>query len=60
METFMPASISGVNRIASVDEDLIEQFDAISAPLLTISRQLQKSIAQQLQDQRRAENRRAF
>ena len=42
-----------VNRIASVDEDLIEQFDAISAPLLTISRQLQKSIAQQLQDQRR-------
>ena len=42
-----------VNRIASVDEDLLEQFDAISAPLLTISRQLQKSITQQLRDQRR-------
>lgn len=42
-----------VNRIAAVDEDLVEQFDAISSPLLTISRQLQKSITQQLRDQRR-------
>lgn len=42
-----------VNRITAVDEDLVEQFDTISSPLLTISRQLQKSITQQLRDQRR-------
>lgn len=42
-----------VNRIASVDEDLMEQYDAISAPLLTISRQLQKSLLKQLKENRR-------
>lgn len=48
---------SGVNirvqRITTVDEDLIEQYDAVSAPLLTISRQLQRSLIQQLKDNRR-------
>ncbi len=42
-----------VNRISSVDEELIEQYDQISAPLLDISRQLQKSLIRQLKDQRR-------
>lgn len=42
-----------VNRIASVDEDLAEQYDAISAPLLSISRQLQKSLVRQLKENRR-------
>lgn len=42
-----------INRIASVDEELVEQYDAISAPLLTISRQLQKSLVRQLKDSRR-------
>ena len=42
-----------VNRIASVDEELIEQYNEISAPLLDISRQLQKSIVRQLKDSRR-------
>lgn len=42
-----------INRIANVDEELVEQFDAISAPLLAISRQLQKSLVRQLKDSRR-------
>ncbi len=42
-----------VKRIASVDTDLIDQFNAIAAPLLSISRQLQKSLVRQLQDQRK-------
>ena len=42
-----------INRIANVDEELVEQYDAISTPLLTISRQLQKSIVRQLKDSRR-------
>lgn len=42
-----------VNRIAAVDEELIDQYDAICAPLITISRQLQKSLTRQLEDQRR-------
>ena len=42
-----------VNRIASVDDTLVEQYDEISAPLLAISRQLQKSIVRQLKDSRR-------
>lgn len=48
---------SGVNvcvhRIASVDEDLIDQYNAVSTPLLKISRQLQRSLIQQLKDNRR-------
>ena len=42
-----------VNRIASVDEELVEQYEAISAPLLTISRQLQRSLVKQLAEKRR-------
>ena len=42
-----------VNRIAAVDEELKEQYDAIAAPLLTISRQLQKSLVKQLKESRR-------
>lgn len=42
-----------VNRIAEVDEELVDQYDAISGPLLTISKQLQKSLIQQLKDKQR-------
>ena len=42
-----------VNRIASVDTDLVEQYDAICNPLVTISRQLQKSLVKQLKENRR-------
>lgn len=42
-----------VNRIAHVDIDLIEQYEQISAPLLDISRQLQKSLVRQLKEERR-------
>lgn len=42
-----------INRISSVDEELIEQYDMISVPLLNISRQLQKSLVKQLKENRR-------
>ena len=42
-----------INRISSVDEELIEQYDMVSAPLLNISRQLQKSLVKQLKENRR-------
>lgn len=42
-----------VKRITEVDEELIEQYNAISAPLLAISRQLQKSLVQQFKDRQR-------
>ena len=42
-----------VNRIAEVDDDLMEQFDQISEPLLVVSRQLQKSVVRQLKESRR-------
>lgn len=42
-----------MNRIATVDEELVEQYNCIAAPLLTISRQLQKSLLQQLKDRQR-------
>lgn len=42
-----------INRIASVDEDLVEQYDMIAAPLISISRQLQKSLVKQLKENRR-------
>lgn len=42
-----------VNRIAAVDEELVEQYDTISAPLINISRQLQKSLVKQLKENRR-------
>ena len=41
-----------VKRIASVDDRLVQQYNAISGQLLTISKQIQKSIARQLQDVR--------
>ena len=48
---------SGVNvrikRITDVDDDLVEQYEQISAPLLNISRLLQKSLVRQLNDSRR-------
>ena len=42
-----------VNRISSVDEELVDQYNAISTPLITISRQLQRSLIKQLQENRR-------
>lgn len=42
-----------VNRIDSVDDDLVDQFNQVSAPLLTISRQLQRSLVRQLKEERR-------
>lgn len=42
-----------VNRIASVDDALVDQYNAVSRPLLGISKRLQKSIMQQLKDVRR-------
>lgn len=42
-----------VNRMSTVDEELVEQYNAISGPLLDISRQLQKSLLQQLKDKQR-------
>lgn len=42
-----------INRISEVDEELVKQYDAISGPLLTISRQLQKSLIQQFKDKQR-------
>lgn len=42
-----------VNRIASVDEELVDQYNYISGPLVTISRQLQKSLIKQLKENRR-------
>lgn len=42
-----------INRISSVDEELTEQYDMISAPLINISRQLQKSLVKQLKENRR-------
>lgn len=42
-----------VNRITSVDDELKEQYDAIAAPLLAISRQLQKSLVRELKESRR-------
>lgn len=42
-----------VNRIADVDYELYEQYNQAAAPLIKISKQLQRSIIKQLQDQRR-------
>ena len=48
---------SGVNmtvhRICEVDPDLREEYDEVAGDLLHISRQLQKSVTQKLQDSRR-------
>lgn len=42
-----------VHRIASVSEDLKEEYQSIAGDLLHISKQLQKSVIQQMQDSRR-------
>lgn len=42
-----------VHRINEVDEELMEQYDAISAPLLTISAKLRKTLVKQLKDRQR-------
>jgi len=42
-----------VNRISDVDDELVEQYDYISKPLLTISKQLQRSIEKQLKESQR-------
>ena len=42
-----------VNRISTIDEDLVDQYNAVAPPLLDISRQLQKSLLQQLKDKQR-------
>jgi len=42
-----------VHRIAEVDDELQDQYHEICGPLLTISRQLQRSLVQKLKDQQR-------
>ncbi len=42
-----------VHRIAQVDDDLKEQYREVSGDLLHISKQLQKSVLQQMRDSRR-------
>lgn len=42
-----------INRIASVNNGMIAQYQSVSPPLLAISRQLQKSLTQKLRDRRR-------
>ena len=41
------------NRISSVDDELVEQYDIISPELINVSRQLQKSLIKQLKEQNR-------
>lgn len=41
-----------INRIASVDIDLMEQYDAVAPRLVTISKQLQRSIQKELKEHR--------
>lgn len=42
-----------VNRISSVDEELVEQYDQVAGSLLAISKQMQKSLVKQLKESRR-------
>ena len=42
-----------INRMASVKEEMVDQYNMIAEPLLNISRQLQKSLIQQLKENRR-------
>ncbi len=42
-----------VNRISSVDEQLVEQYDQAAGSLLAISKQMQKSLVKQLKESRR-------
>lgn len=41
-----------VHRITTVDEELIEYYNEVSAPLIAISKQLQKNLLRQLKDMR--------
>ena len=41
-----------VHRMRTVDDSLMERYQSIAGPLLQISKQLQRSIAQQLKDRR--------
>ncbi|ANU53021.1 VWA domain-containing protein [Acutalibacter muris] len=41
-----------INRISSVDTDLMEQYDAVAPRLVTISKQLQRSIQKELKEHR--------
>lgn len=41
-----------INRISSADTDLMEQYDAIAPRLVTISKQLQRSIQKELKEHR--------
>ncbi len=41
-----------VHRITTVDEELVEYYNAVSAPLIAISKQLQKNLLRQLKDMR--------
>ena len=42
-----------VNRISSVDEELVEQYGQVAGSLLAISKQMQKSLVKQLKESRR-------
>jgi cobalamin biosynthesis protein CobT len=42
-----------VHRISEVEDEIKEQYHSISKPLLQISKQLQRSVSQQLKDKRR-------
>lgn len=42
-----------VNRVSEVDDELVDQYNLISDPLIAISRQLQKSLVRQLKEERR-------
>lgn len=42
-----------INRLLEVGDTRVEQFQAISAPLLEISKQLQRSLLKQLEDRRK-------
>lgn len=42
-----------INRINSVDEQLVDQYNEIAAPLLSISKQLTRSVLRQFEDHRR-------
>ena len=42
-----------INRMARVDEQLVEQYNEVAPKLVTISRQLQRSITKELKEHRR-------
>ncbi len=44
-----------INRVAKVNDAHIREYEAVAQPLLTISKRLQRSISQKLEDSRRNE-----